>query len=89
MNLESIKLGFCSYLEKLNETSVKQYYSSDAEISIFLYANEFKDYIADELDVGNEILSMDVNEILNMSIVNGKLVDTNEVKTGDTFEYDT
>lgn len=89
MNLESIKLGFCSYLEKLNETSYKHYYSSDAELSIFLYANEFKEYISDELDIDPEILSMDINEILNMSIVDGKLVEPDEEKEENNFEYDT
>ena len=78
MRLEFLKAGFQSYLEELSQISNKEYALTDSDVSIFMYANEFKNYISDEIDVDPKVLSMSINDILNMEIVNGKLVDPNE-----------
>lgn len=98
MNFETIKTGFLSYLEeKLNKTEgVKSGetndYSlnkviSDSEISIFLYSNDFKNYLVDEVGADSSIFSKSVNEIMEMDFVNGKLVDPSE-NNSDSFETD-
>ncbi len=78
MRLEFLKAGFQSFLEELSQISNKEYALTDSDVSIFMYANEFKNYISDEIDVDPKVLSMSINDILNMEIVNGKLVDPNE-----------
>lgn len=91
LGLQTIIQHFNSYLEGLNELSTKEYNtSSNSEISIFLYSNEFKNYLADEVEVDPRIYSMSVNDILNMEIENGKLVDPNkkEETTGVQTETD-
>ncbi len=89
MNLNALKMGFANYLQELSETSNKEYNTSaSSDVSIFMYANEFKNYISDELNVDSSILSKGINEILNMEVVNGKLVDPNEETTGDSFEIE-
>lgn len=89
MNLNALKMGFVNYLQELSETSNKEYNTSaSSDVSIFMYANEFKNYISDELNVDSSILSKGINEILNMEVVNGKLVDPNEETTGDSFEVE-
>ncbi len=85
MNFETLKLGFKNYLEELKETSNKNYNVGNSEVSIFMYANEFKNYITDELNVDSSILSKSINDILKMDIVNGKLVDKNEEENSDSF----
>ncbi len=87
MNLNTLKMGFANYLQELNEVSNKEYNTSaSSDVSIFMYANEFKNYISDELNVDSSILSKGINEILNMEVVNGKLVDPNEEVNNDSFE---
>lgn len=85
MNNISLLKGFTSYLEELNEVSGKNYNTSSDSVSIFMYANEFKNYIADELDVDASIFSKSINDILNMDIVNGKLVEKEENLNQDEF----
>ena len=87
MGLEALKQGFLNYLKELNETtsSSREYAVNDADVSVFLYSNEFKDYVKEELSVSSELASMSVNDILNMEIKNGKLVDPNEAE-GDVFD---
>ena len=78
MDINALKLGFANYLENISEVSNKTYENLDSDISIFMYSTEFKNYISDELDVDPKILSMSINDILKMDIVNGKLVDPEE-----------
>ena len=78
MDINTLKLGFANYLENISEISNKTYENLDSDISIFMYSTEFKNYISDELDVDPKILSMSINDILKMDIVNGKLVDPEE-----------
>lgn len=77
-NINALKLGFINYLKEISETTNKEYITTNSDVSIFMYANEFKNYISDELDIDPKILSMSINDILNMDIENGKLVDPDE-----------
>ncbi len=84
-NLTSILRGFKVYLEDLNETSNKDYNTSSSEVSLFMYSNEFKNYLADELNLDSSIFSKSVDEILEMEIENGKLVDPEEETDEDKY----
>ena len=78
MNIESLKLGFINYLQELNESSEKEYAVNNSDVSIFMYASEFKSYIQEEINVSSDIFSMSINDILEMEIENGKLVSPEE-----------
>lgn len=73
-NFSSLINGFKVYLEDLKGSSDKDYTITDSDISIFKYEDEFKDYLSDELDIDPEVLSMNLDDILNMEIENGKLI---------------
>ena len=84
MNIETLKLGFLNYLQGLNESSEKEYAVNNSDVSIFMYASEFKSYIQEELNVSGNILSMSINDILDMDIENGKLVEKENEKDTNT-----
>ena len=86
MNFEALKVGFKSYLEEISEISNKTYSTENADISIFMYADEFKNYLSDELNCDSSIFSKSINEILDMEIVNGKLVAPEENSNNLTEE---
>ena len=77
MNIASLIQGFENYLDNLGKISNKQYNTDSANVSIFMYSQEFKNYLRDELGSSNEIASMNVDDILKMNIVNGQLLDGN------------
>jgi hypothetical protein len=83
MNFTALIQGFCSYLEDLNQISDKDYNIQNAKASIFMYSNEFKSYLANELKTDVKIESMSVNDILKMDIVNGKLVEGEDIPSTD------
>lgn len=87
MNFEAIKMGFFSYLEeKLSgDDTTNQTPIQDSAISVFMYSNEFKDYLVEEVGADSSIFSKSINEIMQMDFVNGKFVEP-EDETGDTFE---
>ena len=90
MDINTLKLGFNAYLQELNEMSNKNYQEIDSDYSIFKYSDEFKTYVSDEVQTDASIFSMSVNDILDMEIVNGKLVDpekeAEKAQIGDSFE---
>ena len=57
MNFETLKIGFKLYLEGLEDISNKEYITDNSEISIFMYSNEFKNYLSDELNCDAPIFS--------------------------------
>ena len=84
MNISTILQGFSSYLDGLNENSQKNYNTNSSTINIFMYSNEFKSYIVDELDIADSsIFSKSINDILSMDVENGKLVESDE--NSDSF----
>ena len=87
MGIEALKLGFINYLKELSEKTSKEYKVENSDVSVFSYSSEFKSYIEDELSVSSDFSSMSVNDILDMDVVNGKLVDPNE--TTNIFEEQT
>lgn len=84
MNFESIKIGFLNYLEEKSK-DVNEKPIENTEISIFLYSDEFKDYLVQEVGADVSIFSKSINEIMSMDIVNGKLVE-NKDENSDSFE---
>ena len=97
MNFEAIKTGFMNYLEdklgvdKINGNGSQAQKQSqvipDSEISIFLYSNEFKDYLISEVGADASIFTKSIDDILAMDIENGKLVEPE--KNADTFGSNT
>lgn len=90
MDFNILKMGFQAYLqEKLTEEN-KEAKVINSDISIFMYADEFKEYITDELNLDSSICSASISDILNMEFdAQGNLVDPDELdeETSDnTFE---
>ena len=82
INFENIVVGFKAYLESLQESGEKDYdLESFSDVSIFMYSDEFKDYVTDELNLGSELESMDLNELLNMDFSNNQFTIPNEEET--------
>ncbi len=87
MNFESIKAGFLSYLsEKQGGTDETENLTYSSSVSIFMYSSEFKDYLVEEAGADSSIFSKSINEIMQMDIVNGKLVEETEESDSDSFE---
>ena len=77
INFEALKMGFISYLESLEKDSDSQ--SKDVEtdvsdVSIFMHADEFKEYVSEELNIDISDMPLELSELMNMEIVNGELV---------------
>lgn len=90
MNLNQVKNDFIAYIKTEIEPKVdKEYIDIDSDYSIFKYSGEFKEFLQHNLKADASIFSMSINEILDMDIENGKLVDPEEDQTGDTFESET
>ena len=79
MNINSLIQGFGAYLEELNKTQNGKYNTKGTNVSIFMYANEFKNYLSQNVKTDVPISSMSINDILNMEIVNGKLTEEDEL----------
>lgn len=82
INFENIVVGFKAYLESLQESGEKDYdLESFSDVSIFMYSDEFKDYVTDELNLGSELESMDLSELLSMDFSNNQFTIPNEEET--------
>ncbi len=78
--------GFGNYLENLEKISNKKYNIGTDDTSIFMYSQEFQNYLKDELGANNDISSMNITDLLNMDIVNGQIVNadsTNNASIND------
>lgn len=83
INFEALKNGFKAYLEKLNETSgtsEKEENVKLSDVSIFMNSDKFKDYVSEELNIDSSDLPVNISDLLNMQIVNGKLVNPDELE---------
>ena len=78
INFETLKMGFKAYLESLekeSDTSQTENEVADiSDISIFMHAEEFKEYVSDELNIDLADIPMDLSQLMEMEIVNGELV---------------
>lgn len=85
MNFETLKANFRQYLEDntkpWNKTKLKDIQNDNT--SIFMYADEFKQYLVKELNCDTSILTKGMDEIMKFQMVNGELVDPNEVDPND------
>lgn len=92
-NFEDLKKGFGEYLESLNQGNEQKYNTSSSDVSIFMYAKEFNEYIEqNRLDIENllsqntgeegsvSVGSLSISDILNLTCKDGK------VSLGDGFE---
>lgn len=74
-----LKIGFAAWLEsKGTENNTKTSSNITSDVSIFANADAFKEYLDEKLNVDFNITSMSIGDILDMEIVNGKLVDESE-----------
>lgn len=81
-NLNMLKIGFAAWLESKNtENDTQNKGDITSDVSLFTNAEAFKEYLSEELNIDFNVQSMSINDILNMEIVNGKLVDSNETET--------
>ena len=80
MDINLLKLGFASYLEAKNaeNNTEEQYVVENSDASIFVYSDEFKDYLAETLNITEDVGSISIDEILNMEISNGQLIPQDE-----------
>lgn len=77
MNLGALKLEFRQYLEDNNLLDKKDIKGNADDISIFLYANEFNDFIESEYKTDDSFKSKSITEILSMKInADREIVDT-------------
>ena len=79
MNITAYIQGFNAYLELEGKNENKQYATAGSTASIFMYSEEFKEYMNNE--IGVNVDSMSITDLLNMEVVNGKLVDPNAEDT--------
>ena len=86
MNFELLKIQFKAYLEEINKESGNDYKLNDSEISIFMYADEFKDYITDELNWDYTLYSEDIEDLLRLELINGKLTAPDAEKENEPEE---
>lgn len=85
--ISEIRLGFVKWLEQKNGV---QEGTLDEDISIFEYSDEFKEYIDSEYDVNDSVMSMNMSDILDLEISDGKLVlpDDEAVEDGEENNKD-
>ena len=92
-SFEDLKKGFGDYLEQLAKNENKDYSYTGSEVSIFMYADEFNDYMNENRTAIEDFIknnsengkninlgSMNINEILDLTCKNGKVL------TGDQFD---
>ena len=87
INFENIIVGFRAYLESLQESGEKDYdLDSFSDVSIFMYSDEFKDYVTDQLDLDSELGSMDLSELFSMDFSNNQFTIPDEEQTDNPAE---
>lgn len=79
MNFQALKMGFMTYLMEQQKGSNNNYDLNNTAISIFMYEEEFKEYIAKELNLDPSICNENLTDLLNMEIRNGELVNPDEL----------
>ena len=94
MNFNILKMGFQAYLQEKLANENKELTVNNSDISIFMYAEEFKEYITDELNLDTSICNASISDILDMEIdAQGRLVDPDAKEeetannTNDTRRY--
>ena len=83
INFEALKMGFISYLESLEKDSdskSKETETDVSDVSIFMHAEEFKEYVSEELNIDISDMPMDLSSLMDMEIVNGELVSKDDVQ---------
>ena len=81
MNFESLKLGFKEYLKKNAELSEEKYELESNDVSIFMYTDEFKNYLEDELNCNVTDFKKSLKNLSKYEIKDGELVEKNSDKT--------
>ena len=79
MDSELIRIDFVNYLKEKNIIPQDDISLEDSDTSLFRYSNQFKEFITDKYDCDlQDIYSKSVDEIVEMDVVNGVLVDAEE-----------
>ena len=87
INFENIVVGFRAYLESLQESGEKDYdLDSFSDVSIFMYSDEFKDYVTDQLDLDSQLESIDLSELFSMDFSNNQFTIPDEEQTDNPAE---
>lgn len=67
-NLDFLKVGFLNFMEQKGKTIEQE--EIESGISIFKYANEFKEYLKQETGIDSSLLSASLSDIIQMEIYN-------------------
>ena len=67
MNFQSIKSGFLTYLQQVlgSDSGLAGNSKIDPDLSIFQYADEFNDYLSNELNIDPDSISNELGELMN------------------------
>ncbi len=82
MEIDQLKLSFFNYLKE-NQTEQDNKIGEFSDFSIFSYVKEFKEFLTDEFHATTDDLSMDVSDLLNLEIENGKIITDENDNTND------
>lgn len=91
-SFENLKSGFREYLAQLstdessNSARALHVEKDTANASIFMYADEFKDYLVDVVGCDRSIKYKNVSDIMKMQLVDGKLVESSKVEQNEDTE---
>ncbi len=88
MDFNDLKINFTEYLINQGIISEKEYVDSDNTASVFMHAQEFKEYLHNELKCDTSIYQESIFDILQMQIIDGKLVNPEEAEKEVTDEED-
>ena len=79
MDFNDLKINFTEYLINQGIISEKEYVDSDNTASVFMHAQEFKEYLHNELKCDTSIYQESIFDILQMQIIDGKLVNDSDL----------
>ena len=91
MKFQALKLDFLAYLEKILQNSgdsAKLAELKNGEISIFMYADEFKEYLNEKTD-NVSIFSKSLSEVLSMDFSSDQFISNDSTAETDALISDT
>ena len=76
ISFETLKSGFIQYLQSCQEKNPQKHYNIDSDnLSLFMYSDEFKDYLIKKIGCDSSIQTKSISDIMKMQFVGGKLVE--------------
>ncbi len=91
MDYNVLKAGFIEYLERKNSDIQGQGQAESEDIkdvSIFSHSSEFKEYLKSQFDFNWSDSMASLSDILDMELIDGKLVDVNDMTDEEFTQYE-